>query len=77
MVVSPLYGIPERGLHWYLTYLDHHLHTPGMKKTRMNPCLPNKRYGSGAFIGMVILQVDDTFSIGTKSFMGEEEASGR
>lgn len=29
-VVEPLYGIPETGLHWYLTYLSHHLETLGM-----------------------------------------------
>lgn len=23
-VVKPLYGIPESGLHWYFTYLQHH-----------------------------------------------------
>lgn len=26
-VVKPLYGIPESGFHWYLTYLTHHLDT--------------------------------------------------
>lgn len=26
-VLKPLYEIPESGIHWYLTYLKHHLKT--------------------------------------------------
>lgn len=29
-VLRPLYGIPERGLHWYLTYLEYHMEALGM-----------------------------------------------
>lgn len=37
-VVRPLYGMPESGLHWYLTYLDHHITCLGM--TEPQPTYP-------------------------------------
>lgn len=36
-VVEPLYIIPKSGLHWYLTYLDHHKQRLGMKRTTIDP----------------------------------------
>lgn len=34
-VVKPLYGISESGLHWYLTYLEHHLDVLKMHSSRI------------------------------------------
>lgn len=42
-VVNPLYGIPESGLHWYLTYTEHHTERQGMKRTTSDPCIMYNR----------------------------------
>ena len=39
LVRKPLYGIPESGLHWYLTYHKHHTERLGMSACRSDPCL--------------------------------------
>lgn len=38
-VVKPLYEIPESGLHWYLTYLTHHLDSLNMTRSKCDPCV--------------------------------------
>lgn len=38
-VVIPLYGIPESDLHWYLTYLEHHIRRLGMSRSKTDPCV--------------------------------------
>lgn len=38
-VIKPLYGNPESGLHWYLTYLSHNLDELHMSRSRIAPCL--------------------------------------
>lgn len=58
-VFKPLYGIPEAGLHWYLTYLSHHIYTLGMTKSRYDPYLLMK-HRNIKHIGMTELQVDDS-----------------
>lgn len=75
-VVKPLYGIPESGLHWYLTYLDYHINVLGMTRSKSDPCLLIKKEG-GNLIGVVILQVDDSFCIGNKDFLIEEEQASK
>lgn len=42
-VVTPLYVISRRGLHWYSTYISHHLEHLGMQRTRTDPCVIVKR----------------------------------
>lgn len=71
-VVKPLYGIPESGLHWYLTYLEHHMTKLGMRRSRTDPCLLLGTDADG-LRGMIILQVDDSLGLGTDTFMEEEE----
>ena len=71
-VVKPLYGIPESGLHWYLTYLAHHLDTLGMTRSRVDPCLLIKQ-GNNGLDGFILLQVDDSLGFGTEQFLDEEE----
>lgn len=57
-VVKPLYGILESGLHWYLTYLTHHIDTFSIKLARADPCVLY-RCREGSLDGRVLLQVDD------------------
>ena len=76
-IMKPLYGIPESGLHWYLTYLDHHLNELNMKRTRTDPCVLVK-HRDGTLDGFIVLQVDDSLGFGTPMFLAEEEkASSR
>lgn len=42
-VIRPKNGIPESGLHRYLTYLLHHLETIQMSRTRADTCFLVKR----------------------------------
>lgn len=57
-VVRPLYGIPEPGLHWYLTYLEDHVGRLGMKRRKVDPCVLI-RQDNGKISGVVILKVED------------------
>lgn len=43
--VKILYGIPEAGLYWFLTYSEHHIDNLGMKSTAYDPCVLYKRVG--------------------------------
>ena len=36
VAAKPLYGIQEAGLHWYLTYLAHHVKFFGMKQATVD-----------------------------------------
>ena len=76
-VVKPLYGIPESGLHWYLTYLTHHLDTLRMTRTRSDPCILIRRTKDGALDGLILLQVDDSLGLGSDTFMQEEEQASK
>lgn len=72
-IVKPLYGIPESGLHWYLTYLAHHIEHLGMIRSTVDPCVLIKRNESGPS-GLVLVQVDDSLTFGNDPFLAEEEA---
>lgn len=61
IVVKPLYGVPESGLHWFLTYQDHHVNNLGMKSTIIDNCVLYKR-NETHLEGMTALQVDDSIS---------------
>lgn len=71
-VVHPVYGIPESRLHWYRTYLDHHLTEMNMTRPLCDPCVIFHLKNSQRD-GIVILQVDDSFSLGTASFFDDED----
>lgn len=75
-VVRPLYGIPESGLHWYLTYLEYHTEQLGMRRTTVDPCVFVRRDG-GELSGLIALQVDDSLTVGTKEFLEEEKEAAR
>src|SRR5438045_1930342 len=68
-VVSPLYGMPEAGMHWYKTYHDHHLNSLQMTPSTFDPCLLFNKHAT-AIIGM---QTDDMLISATNEFMVKEE----
>lgn len=72
--MKPLYGIPESGLHWYITYSQHHKNDLGMTPTRYDPCLLYLRSENG-LQGLTTLQVDDSFGFGANEFLEKEETS--
>ena len=74
--VKPLYGIPESGLHWFLTYQDHHLNRLGMQPTRYDPCLLFLR-DNNRTLGITALQVDDNLVHGSSAFLELEEANSK
>lgn len=71
-VIKPLYGIPESGLHWYLTYLEYHIDELKMVRTKADTFFLIKRNDEG-IEGMVLLQVDDSLGVGTEGFLEKEE----
>lgn len=75
-VVRPLYGIPESGLHWYLTYLEYHSDKLGMHRATIDPCVMIKR-DKGKLKGLVMLQVDDSLRLGSEEFITEEQLAAR
>lgn len=70
-VMKPLYGIPESGLHWYLTYLHYHLERIGMTRSTVYPCVPYK-YEDEGLVGIIVLQFDDSFGVGREDFLAME-----
>lgn len=75
-VVKPLYGIPESGLHWYLTYMEHHTDRLGMSRSRADPCLLF-RHDFDRLSAMVILQVDDSLIAGSQIFLTDEDSASK
>lgn len=75
-VRKPLYGIPESGIHWYLTYLEHHLGELGMTTTRSYRCVHNKRTEEG-IQAIVALQVEEALGLGSESFLAEEKQASK
>ena len=74
LVKRPLYGLPEAGLLWYLSYSDHHLRNLQMESSTSDRCL---LYRENANVGdVIILQVDDSFGFGDDDFLKNEEEKG-
>lgn len=59
LVIKFLYGIPESGLHWYISYLEYHINNLGMFHSTADPCLLVKRTDV-RLKGLVALQVDES-----------------
>lgn len=79
-VVKTLYGIPESGLHCYLTYLAHHLDTLKMRRPLSYPLvliLYHKEDATESPDGIILQQVDDSLGFGTQAFLEEEERASR
>lgn len=81
IAVKPLYGVPESGLHWFLTYKDHHVKKLGMQQCTIDKCLLYKRsadyQNSRGVPDITILQVDDSFGIGSNDFLEIEDIESR
>lgn len=72
LCLKPLYGVPESGLHWFVTYAGHHVDRLGMQQSRAERCLFYRREGDGG-ISVTSLQVDDSWGTATKVFLEDEE----
>lgn len=66
-VLRPLCGIPESGLHWYLTYLEYHLECSGMQRSTVDPSVLYRR-GKG-LLELIVLQVDYFLMLATDEFL--------
>lgn len=73
-VVKSLYGIPESGLHWYMTNLEHHLILLGMRRSAVDPCVLYKGAGEN-LEGAIVLQVDDYFCFGPGKVLNDQGRS--
>lgn len=71
-VMEPLYGMPESGSHWSLTFFDHLINRLEMNRSTRDPCLLFKR-GKRGLDWLITLQVDEPFGVGTPDFMASEE----
>lgn len=77
-IVRPLYGVPEIGLHWYLTYIEHLESTLGMGRTSADSCVLVRRTEEELERERereIILQVDDILGIGTHKFLNDERSA--
>ncbi len=72
LVRKPLYGIPESGLHWFLSFQGQHIKHLHMVPTKMDPCILSSR-SNGEIDGICALQVDDVFGYGTDAFLDKED----
>lgn len=72
LILKPLYGLAESGLHWYKTYHTHHTETLGMKTSTYDPCLLYTPENPDHF-GITAMQTDDTFTFATSNFSNLEE----
>lgn len=67
-VMKSPYGIPKSGIHWYLTYLEHHVDRLAMQMTPTDSCVLFSRQRRN-LDGVVALQVEDFFGVGTSEFL--------
>lgn len=72
LAVKPLYGIPESGLHWFLTFQGHHINRLKMAPTKMDPCIRSSR-SETQLHGITAIQVEDSFGHRTAQFLAAEE----
>jgi hypothetical protein len=71
--VLPLYGIPESGLHWFLTYQGHHKQKLRMQAANVDSCFLFRRQDDALCV--TVMQVDDTFGHGPPEFLKEEDVA--
>ncbi len=74
---SPFYGIPEAGVHWFTTYLKHHVEKLGMTSSSHDLCLLYTTDSQSSVRGITCLQTDDTLSAGNTKFMALEEKESK
>lgn len=66
-VVRRLREIPEPGINWYLTYLEHHIKTINMVHSRVDPCCLFQMKNN-SLAAMLLWQIDVNV-IGDKEFL--------
>lgn len=69
---KPVYGLPESGPCWFVTYQDHHTRKKKIIPAKGHHFLLKKRNYLADFIGSVVLLVDDSFGHGDEEFLGLE-----
>lgn len=72
LALKPLYGIPESGLHWFLSFQNHDVGNVNMKPTKLDPFILSCRNGT-KLKGVTEIQVEDSFGHGNEKFLDEEE----
>lgn len=70
---KPLHGIPEAGLHCFLTYSTHHKEKLKISSTTMDKFLLYRMYKSSPVPDITALQVEDSFGCGSNSFLNGGE----
>lgn len=73
MALKPLYGIPEAGLHWYLTYCAHHKEKHCMTQRKINPCVFFKPDSPNSVPTTIMLRIDDSLGCGSNAFLTLED----
>jgi hypothetical protein len=71
VVIRPLYGIAEAGIHWWATYSKHHKDKLFMATSTYDPCLLVTTTEDG--FGIVGMQTDDTIILADEHFSTLEE----
>lgn len=81
-IIKPLYGIPEAGTHWFLTYMSHHTKKLGMKPSTYDQCLltfpgtmDTSSKNKSRPRGLTCIQTDDTMNAGNDTFVALEKNS--
>jgi hypothetical protein len=64
VLVRPLYGLGEAGLHWFLTFFRYHKEDLGLSPTSLDLCLLYKRDKNEELQALVSVQVDDSLAVG-------------
>lgn len=64
--INPLYGVPESGLHCFITYRDHHEEKLKLRCCTVDKCLLFRRDHYNQVPDIVMLQVEDSFGAGSR-----------
>lgn len=75
LALKPLYGQPEAGQHWFFTYSEQHKRELEMQSSTTDKCVLYCASTSSPLLDVVILQVDDSYEIGNKEFLDQQNAS--
>ncbi len=76
-VESPLYSLPENGVHWFEPYVSHHHDVLRMQSTETDPCLLFRFKEKEKLDGLVCSQVDDSIGAGSEHFLKEEDKASK
>lgn len=74
-MIKPLYGIPESGVHWFMTYHGHRVTELKMISLTCDPCLLITDGTVEGIFAIVGMQTDDTLMLATQQSIDAGEAS--